>query len=151
MTHFVLAAAVVFLAIADSAQTPSAQFSAAGIDDPKLVDSFLSDLQKAVASDDAAQVAALGRYPVEVVIDKHRRRVRSREELEKLYPHIFTPCLRRVVAAARPEDLFANWQGVMLGQGAIWFGMQANRRVQFFTINGPIQDEPLCKESEPHS
>src|SRR6266545_3221153 len=91
-----MAVAATLFAIAGSPQAPSSQFSAAGIDDPKIVDRFLSDLQAAVASDDAARVAALGRYPVDVAIEKRRRRIRSREELQKLYPQIFSPCLKRV-------------------------------------------------------
>ena len=133
--------------IAVAAQAPTSQFSPAGIDDPKLVDRFLTNLQTAVAADDAAGVAQLGRYPAEVVIDKKRRRVRSRAEFEKVYAQLFTPCMKRVVAATRPEDLFANWQGVSLGQGAMWFGMQASGRILFFTVNGPMEDEPLCKET----
>ena len=148
MTRITMAMAVVMLCTsATGAQAPSSQYSPAGIDDPKLVDRFLENLQQAVAADDAAGVAMLGRYPAEVVIDKKRRRVRTRPEMEKLYAQVFTPCLKRVVAAARTEDLFANWQGVNLGQGAMWFGMQANGRIAFFTINGPMDDEPLCKET----
>jgi hypothetical protein len=148
MTRIMWAAALA-IAITGSvaAQAPTSQFSPAGIDDPKLVDRFLTNLQTAVAADDAASVAQLARYPAEVMIDKKRRRVRSRAEFEKLYAQLFTPCLKRVVAAAKPEDLFANWQGVSLGQGAIWFGMQASGRIQFFTVNGPMDDEPLCKEA----
>jgi hypothetical protein len=145
--RIMMAAAATLFAIASSPQAPSSQFSPAGIDDPKLVDRFLSDLQHAVANDDAAGVAALGRYPADVVIQKRRRRIKSREELQKLYPQIFSPCLKRVVAAARPDALFASAQGVMLGQGAIWFGMQVSGRIQFYTINGPMEGEPLCKEA----
>lgn len=140
----IMVAALTLFAIVGGRQTPTSQFSAAGIDDPKLVDAFLADFQKAVAADDAAQVAALGRYPAEVMVGKRRRRVKSREEMQKLYADIFTPCLKRVVAATRPEDLFANYQGVMLGGGAVWFGLQGSRRVLFYTINGPVENEPLC-------
>ena len=49
-----------------------------------------------------------------------------------------------MIAATRPEDLFANYQGVMLGGGAVWFGLQGSRRVLFYTINGPVENEPLC-------
>jgi hypothetical protein len=34
----------------------------------------------------------------------------------------------------------------MLGHGAIWFGLQENGDIRFFTINGPMEGEPLCKE-----
>jgi hypothetical protein len=40
-----------------------------------------------------------------------------------------------------------DWRGVMLGQGAIWFGRQKDGRLQLFTINGPIEGEPLCKDA----
>jgi hypothetical protein len=142
-----MAAAMMCAIAMIGAQAPSSQFSPAGIDDPKRVDRFLEDLQKAVADDNAAEVALLARYPTDVTIDKKRRRVRSKAEMEKMYAQIFTPCLKRVVAAAKSEDLFANGQGVNLGQGAMWFGMQANGRIQFFTINGPADDEPLCKDT----
>jgi len=125
-------------------QAPTSQFSPAGIDDPKLVTNFLEDFQKAVANDDAATLAALGRYPAEVVINKRRRKVKSKDEMQKLFAEIFTPCLKRVIAATRPEDLFASYQGVMLGGGAVWFGLQGSRRVLFYTINGPVENEPLC-------
>lgn len=148
MARGMMAMAAMMCAIAViGAQAPSSQFSPAGIDDPKRVDRFVENLQKAVATDDAAEVALLARYPVEVTIEKKRRRVRSKQELEKMYAQIFTPCLKRVIAAAKSEDLFANGQGVNLGQGAMWFGMQANGRIQFFTINGPADDEPLCQET----
>jgi hypothetical protein len=143
MTAMIIGLLTLFT-IAGSLQTPSAQFSAAGIDDPKMVDAFLANFQKAVADDDAAEVAAMGRYPAEVVINKKRRKVKTRDEMQKLYPEIFTPCLKRVIAATRSEDLFANYQGVMLGGGAVWFGLQGNRRVSFYTINGPLENEPLC-------
>jgi hypothetical protein len=137
-------AVLTLFAIAGSIQTPSSQFSAAGIDDPKMVDMFLSDLQQAVAADDAAKVAELARYPVDVVVGKKRRRLRTRDEMQKLYPDVFTPCLKKIVAAARPEDLFASYQGVMIGGGAIWFGLQGSRRMLFYTINGPQEGDPVC-------
>jgi hypothetical protein len=139
-----LVAVLTLFVLVGGPQTPATQFSPAGIDDPKMVDQFLADFQKAVAADNAAAIAEMGRYPAEVVINKRRRKVKSRTEMEKLYPEIFTPCLKRVIAATRPEDLFANYQGVMLGGGAVWFGLQGSRRVLFYTINGPLENEPLC-------
>src|SRR5215813_5255639 len=97
-----LVAVLTLFVMAGGPQTPASQYSAAGIDDPKMIDAFLADFQKAVANDDAATVAMLGRYPAEVVINKKRRKVKSRQEMEKLYPEIFTPCLKKVIAAAKP-------------------------------------------------
>lgn len=140
----IMMAMLTLFGIVGSSQTPSSQFSAAGIDDPKMVDLFLADLQRAVAADDATKVAGMARYPVDVVIAKKRRRLRTRDELQKLYPEIFTPCLKKLVAEARPEDLSASYQGVMIGSGAIWFGLQGSRRVLFYTVNGPQDGDPAC-------
>jgi hypothetical protein len=143
--------ALTWLAIVCAGPRPSAQqqFSAAGIDDPKLVSTFLSDLQQAVAADDAARVAGLAAFPVEVSIGIQRRSVRSIAEFRTLYSQIFNPCVKRIVAAATPDDLSASWRGVMLGGGAIWFGLQQSGQIRFFTINGAIADEGFCKEGSP--
>jgi hypothetical protein len=133
--------------LAASAMPAAAQYSVAGIDDPKLVETFVSKLQKAVAADDAAAVAALAHFPVDVTVDRKRRNHVSSDEFQKLYRQIFDPCLKRVVAAATIEDLFVNWKGVSLGQGAIWFGMQPDKTVRWFAINGPVDGEPLCERA----
>ncbi len=118
-------------------------FWVAGVDDPKAVHRFLAALQRAVAADDARSVAKLARVPLEVSIEGKRERVTSRARLELVYPRAFTPCLKRIVAAAKPEELFANSRGIMLGHGAIWFGPQQNGALRIITINGP--GEELCK------
>jgi hypothetical protein len=120
-------------------------FVPAGIDNPQLVFTFLSDLQKAVAADDTGAVAGRTRFPVDVAIRKARKRLQSRAELQKVYAQIFDPCLKRVVAAAKPDDLSASWRGILLGRGAIWFGAEPDHAIRIFAINGPIEGEPLCQ------
>jgi hypothetical protein len=36
-----------------------------------------------------------------------------------------------------PECLFANWQGVMIGDGEVWFEEQQNGSVKIKTLNIP--------------
>ena len=47
--------------------------------------------------------------------------VRSRAELLRRYREVFNENVIRAVKAQEPDTLFANWQGVMLGDGQIWF------------------------------
>jgi hypothetical protein len=147
--QFIIALTCLAVVFAAPSQPAQPQFYAAGIDDPKIVSTFLSELQEAVAADDAGRVAGLAAFPVEVSIGDQRRMVRSIAEFRTLYPRIFGPCLKRIVAAATLDDLSASWRGVMLGEGAIWFGLQQSGQIRFFTIDGPIAGEGLCKEGSP--
>jgi hypothetical protein len=106
---------------------------------------FLSELQKAVAADDTAAVAALAKFPADISTRTARKRIQSSAEFQKAYAQIFDACLRRVVAATKPEDLSASWRGIMLGRGAIWFGLEPDRSIRIVAINGPIDGEPLCQ------
>jgi hypothetical protein len=84
MMRMAVIAASVFVLAGGVRQPAKSQFSAAGIDDPEIAFTFVSDLQKAVAADDAARVARLGQFPLDVVIRKQRRRVRSSAEFTTL-------------------------------------------------------------------
>jgi len=141
----VLAGAMALCGATGVPQEKTNPFEVAGVDDPETVYAFLGTLQKAVAADEAKEVAGLSRLPIEVSFEGARERVTSRARLEQLYPRIFSACLKRVVAAATPESLFANWQGVMLGSGAVWFGPDEQGVLQLTAINGPIAGEELCK------
>jgi hypothetical protein len=118
-------------------------YEVAGVDDPATVPRFLQQLQKAVGAGDAKAVAELARFPLPVSVGGVRKRVASATELESLYPEMFTACLKRVVAAATPQELFANWQGIMFGDGAVWFGPGAGG-MRLIAINGPQEGEKLC-------
>lgn len=143
MSHAGVVAA--FLLAGTLLQPAANPFAPAGIDNPQLVVTFLSDVQKAVAADDTAAVVGLARFPIDVSIRKARKHLPSSEEFQEVYAQIFDTCLKRVIAATRPEDLSASWRGVMLGQGAIWFGLESDRSLRIFAINGPIDGEPLCQ------
>lgn len=93
------------------------RFAIAGLEEAQ-VRVALAELQRALAAEDAAAVAALVSFPLRV----GGRRVRTPQEMARDYGAIWTPSLQRLVMAQRVEDLFVNVQGVMLGNGALWLG-----------------------------
>jgi hypothetical protein len=141
-----IVALILALPAAVVSQAQANRFQVAGIDDADSVYGFLSDLQKAVREENASRVAALASLPIEVVIKKDRRRVATRDEFIKRYPDIFDACLKRVVLATTRDQLSASWRGVMLGSGAVWFG-QSHGALRLIAINGPIEGEPLCRQT----
>jgi hypothetical protein len=123
-------AAVVILATAlliVSATGAHAQsrYSAAGIADDRLVESFIAGLQKALARDDRDAVAGMVQYPLSVMAGGLRLPVRQPSDLLEYYDTIFTADLKAIVAradsrASKPDGTIAvSPGGLVLGDGAI--------------------------------
>ena len=97
------------------------KYSVAGIDDDAAVGRFLHDLQEAVSKNDRARVASMIAYPIKVRVGRHRAVVRNRSDLLKKYDLVFTQKVKEALKKQQTADLFVNWQGVMIGDGEIWF------------------------------
>jgi hypothetical protein len=83
--------------------------------------SFLRDLQTAVRSNNSRVVLDLASFPLRVNRRGGSHPYRNRAEAEKDYNRIFTPNVRRVILAQKFDDLFGRDQGVMIGNGEVWF------------------------------
>lgn len=97
-----------------------ADFSAAGVD-PVAAKNFLAVLQKAVASDQRQEVANMVSYPITVVEKGKKIALKSAADLLKKYDVVFNKTVKAQLAAQKPDKLFARDQGVMIGNGEIWF------------------------------
>jgi hypothetical protein len=124
------------------AQLPgSAPFSSAGTT-AEAVAAFLPRLQKAVAADDRKAVAALVRFPLRAWDGRRSVSIPDRRALGARYGAIFTADLRKVVADARVDTAFANWQGVMWESGRIWIAPDEAGTLRIITINAPSPPAP---------
>ncbi len=79
-----------------------------------------TELQRGVAADDSAAVAALLRYPVRVSVDGKTQKLADAAAFQRDYGKIVTSALKALIAEQRFDTLFVNQQGVMLGQGEVW-------------------------------
>src|SRR5205085_9745784 len=70
---------------------------------------FLSELQRAIASDDRERVAGLVHIPLRVPFQNTR--LRTKQEFLAKYNDLFPPDTKRAVADQKAEDLFVNWRG----------------------------------------
>lgn len=83
---------------------------------------FLIGLQIAILTGDRSRVATLVDYPLEVRIGDERVTVRTADELVARYEDLFTPEVEAAIERQTYGSLFANDQGVMIGDGQVWFG-----------------------------
>jgi len=75
----------------------------------------------AVKRGDRKTVATMIEYPVQVNVPGGRSELRSAKELLANYDDIFTPRFRESIANAVPKNMFFRDQGIMLGNGEVWF------------------------------
>jgi hypothetical protein len=123
------AAALLALACAVLAGLPSAAQPEAEVDrrldalfgDHRPYEAFLGILKQVVAEADAHAVAAMVSYPLGTGINGPRVTVRSEEEFLARYERIITPDVVSAIEKQNYADLFANADGVMIGDGEIWF------------------------------
>jgi hypothetical protein len=117
------AAVLLILACAFAlAGSPAAGQSRAEIDrrldalfgDHRPYEAFLRALKQAVAGADARAVAAMVSYPDRVTI-------RSQEEFLARYEEIVTPDVASAIEKQSYAGVFANADGVMIGDGEVWF------------------------------
>jgi hypothetical protein len=99
--------------------------------------------RQAVLKKDKKFVAASIRYPIHVNLDgdeKHRTRISKASELISLYDRIFIPRYVQNIREDVPLLMFANMQGIMLGNGDVWFDFKG----QVITLNiFPDNPSPL--------
>ncbi|WP_367344908.1 hypothetical protein [Stenotrophomonas bentonitica] len=125
----------------DSAATPAAPAEGGTRDrindllgNADKYESVFNDLQRGIAAGDRAAVAGLMRYPVRVSIAGKSQQVKDAAAFQRDYDKIVTPSLSKLIGEQKFDELFVNWQGVMLGQGEVW-------------INGVCPDND-CKNAD---
>lgn len=97
---------------------------------------FFVALQAAVKAHDKAAVAAMVDYPIEVHVGGHKVKIHDPAHFEKDYAQIMTQKIVDAVGKQTYPTLFARDQGVMIGDGEVWFsGVGASGHVRITAIN----------------
>ena len=97
-------------------------------------ESLIASFQAAVATKNAAAVAALVAYPFTARIDGKAVKIADAAAFVARYDAIVTPGIAEVIARQKYADLFVNYKGVMFGNGEAW-------------ING-ICNDTACADAE---
>jgi hypothetical protein len=124
-------------------------YQVAGFDDSKAVDQVATRFLKAVVEDsDREAVAGCVRFPITVTLDGRRQSLNSQAKLLANYSKIFTPGFVQRLRFCAPVHLFARDQGVMIGDGDIWFGpvtVAGKTDVKVIAINDGLEDGPPAR------
>ncbi|TKH34024.1 hypothetical protein C1I59_21165 [Paenibacillus polymyxa] len=112
-------------------------FEVAGIQDPKAFLDTFKALQKAVADNDKEKVANYILYPLRVNDSEKSLTIPNKKDFLAKYDQIFTDAIREALVNQKTDDLFVNYQGVMVGSGELWLRRATDNPKQFgvFSIN----------------
>jgi hypothetical protein len=124
----ILWVALVLLAISSLAcasETSDNRFLVAGINDPTELRRFLEELQQAVKAHRIRTVADMVTIPI-TVYKNHDAvlRIGSKAALVRDYDRVFDSDVTKVLLCQNFEKLGANYEGVMVGRGALWIGLE---------------------------
>ena len=99
----------------------------AGIKNVFALKIFVKDLQYMVANENKEEISKLVRYPLNSTI-------KTKSDFLANYDKIITPKVKDAVAKANLRQLFRNYKGVMIGDGAIWIA-QEEKDFKIIAIN----------------
>jgi hypothetical protein len=121
------------------AQTAPA-FTVAGTDAAQVT-AFLKCLQTSVALGNRLKVATLVHFPLKVWLDGEETVIDNESEFQAKYGRIFNADMKKAIADAKVDTLFANQQGVMFDNGRVWFRpvVEHKNAVKIVAINDTAQ------------
>ena len=87
-----------------------------------VIDFFL-EIQDCVRTDNKEKLANLVLYPITIhSIDGKEVEIQNANQFIANYEKIATTKWKSVILAQESTKLFANWEGVMINRGEMWFG-----------------------------
>jgi hypothetical protein len=107
-------------------------------------EAFLARLKDAVAAGDRRSVAAMIAYPLETQVRGKPLTLAAPEDVVQSYNELFTPPVVAAIGRQSYATLFATAEGVMVGDGEVWFSgicedeTCADVTVRIIALNPPL-------------
>lgn len=99
------------------------------------VENFMQKIKKSVDKNDKVWLSENIQYPIKVNIGKKIISIKNSNEFIAKYDSIFYPTFKSIIKNESTCNMFANWSGVMLGNGSIWIGQKENQKLKIIGIN----------------
>ena len=101
--------------------TEGKRYRVAGATNDAFVERNIQAFCSAVERGDRKTAAGFISYPVAFSLAGKRTRARNEQEFLADYDRIFMAPFVEKVRNAVPHNMFANSEGIMIGDGAVWF------------------------------
>ena len=108
------------------------RYEVAGIDDAAAFEAMFTIVQGLVKKDDKSQVAQYMLYPIHASIDGKKTKINNETDFVKHYDQIFNEKVKQALIQQDVNKTFVNYQGVMVGDGEIWFTAAADKGHKYY-------------------
>lgn len=98
------------------------------------VTDFLGKLQNKAKLRDAKGFSELINFPVRVNHNGTLKKLHSANEFNSIANEVITSNVMDIILNQKADEIFCNYQGIMLGDGEIWFG-KIKGKTGIITIN----------------
>lgn len=88
--------------------------------DPAPYHAAFDAIHKAVVDGDKAAFAGWVSYPIALMVGDKDMTIKDAAEFEKHYDAILTDEIKTAITEQKWQDLFANTDGIMYGNGQVW-------------------------------
>jgi len=97
---------------------------------------FFQKIRLAVENHDAKWMAKNIGFPITVSLNGKRVPIKSEKSFITNYDIIVTKSIVDAVLSQDENDMFKNWQGIMVGHGQLWFNeyMDTDKTHSFYLI-----------------
>lgn len=123
-------------------QTKPNKYSIAGIDDPVKFEKNFNLIKELVAKGKKSEVAKYIEYPLNVYTSvgdtkATNTKIYNKSEFIKKYDTIMTVKVKKALKKQKLENIFINYEGVMVGNGEIWLGQFKDNKKKYciYVIN----------------
>lgn len=83
---------------------------------------YFEQVRKAILTDDITWISKQWKSsPFNVNLKKRHLKIRNTSDLKRHFQFIFNSKLKEAVRNQSPNTLFKNWEGLMIGNGEVWF------------------------------
>jgi hypothetical protein len=89
---------------------------------------FFRQIRRAILVDDVEWLSKAMSYPAVLDTSTGKVKLRNANDFKKHAKLILSSQLKSVVRNQSPDALFKNWQGVMAGDGEVWFDQEKTKK-----------------------
>ena len=134
MLQFALGLLLSVSSFAGNDSTGMCSIEAANFKSQEEVSSFLLQLQNQAKKRDPKSFTEFIIFPVRVNHHGNLKKINSSVEFNKIASEVITPNVIEVILKQKADEIFCNYQGIMLGDGEIWFA-KVKGKIGIITIN----------------
>jgi hypothetical protein len=98
------------------------RYYVANFDDDKLVETFAARFKELVLKQEKGKVSLMILYPIRAHLKDRVVVIQTANEFLKFYDQILDKQFVDKIGRLKIHNMWANYQGVMLGDGDVWFG-----------------------------